>query len=262
MKKLLIIMFLLSSLIVGSTAASAKSSTFKDVTQYKHSWAIESIEFMSKKGIIKGYKNGTFKPDNNVTKAEFITMFSQLFDKYITNDDLPTRKFKDVPSSHWAYASTSKALSEYTYSTYAYKNGVNYFYPDHKLTRIGVVNLLPELYDEIDNDQEVYDILNTMKDIPKREYSDDLLDDGRYDYTLDGTNKLYPLLFDELEPADDHSSILARRLAALQKEGIMTTNEGLFNPKKAITRAEAATILHRLYLDLKEKGTLTKYSSK
>ncbi|MGG4401616.1 S-layer homology domain-containing protein [Paenibacillus amylolyticus] len=262
MKKLVIIMFLLSSLIAGSTAASAKSSTFNDVSQYKHSWAIESIEFMSKKGIIKGYQNGNFKPDNSVTKAEFITMFSQLFNKYITNDDTPTRKFKDVPASHWAYSSTSKALSQFTYSTYAIKKGNNYFYPDNKLTRIGVANLLPVLYDEIDDDQEVYDILHTMKDIPKREFKDELLDDGRFNYEIDGTNKIYPLLFEGLELSDDHSALVGSRLSALQKKGIMTANEGLFNPKKTITRAEAATILHRLYLDLKADGTLKEYSSK
>ncbi|MBB6023461.1 hypothetical protein HNR77_004561 [Paenibacillus sp. JGP012] len=106
-------------------------------------------------------------------------------------------------------------------------------------------------------------VFYAMKDIPKREYKDELLDDGRYNEEIDGTNKVFPLLFEGLELSDDHSALVGARLAGLQKYGIITTNANdMFNPKQNITRAEAATILHRLYLVLEADGELKRYSSK
>ncbi|MFB5166787.1 S-layer homology domain-containing protein [Parageobacillus toebii] len=44
-------------------------SNFKDVPE--DFWAKEEIEFLSSKGVIKGYHDGTFKPNNGVTRAQF-----------------------------------------------------------------------------------------------------------------------------------------------------------------------------------------------
>ncbi|RJG25316.1 S-layer homology domain-containing protein [Paenibacillus thiaminolyticus] len=108
MKKIAFVLTIAASLVLGSSAVNAQTSTFKDVSDTKHPWAIKAIDFMNKNGVITGYDDGTFKPDKGVTKAEFVSMFSRLFDKYVTNEDSPTRQFKDVPSSNWAYDAVSK----------------------------------------------------------------------------------------------------------------------------------------------------------
>jgi hypothetical protein len=52
--------------------AVATSSVFKDITD-KH-WAFQSIKWAVDNKIVSGYSDGTFKPNNEVTEAEFLTM--------------------------------------------------------------------------------------------------------------------------------------------------------------------------------------------
>ncbi len=53
-------------------------STFKDVSYDTHSWAIDAIESMADQGLIKGYSDGTFKPDNTVSKLEALSLVARV----------------------------------------------------------------------------------------------------------------------------------------------------------------------------------------
>lgn len=48
---------------------------FKDVPDTH--WAAKAIDELSEKGIIKGYEDGTFKPEQSVTRAEVAVMISR-----------------------------------------------------------------------------------------------------------------------------------------------------------------------------------------
>jgi hypothetical protein len=61
------------SIMVASTSAVYASFTPKDVDS-SH-WAYNSIKWGVDNGVISGYEDGTFKPDNNVTGNEFVSMF-------------------------------------------------------------------------------------------------------------------------------------------------------------------------------------------
>lgn len=52
---------------------------FKDVPETH--WAYEAIEELAEKGIINGYEDGTFKPDEAVTRAELATMLNRYINK-------------------------------------------------------------------------------------------------------------------------------------------------------------------------------------
>ena len=41
-------------------------------------WASDVIDELSNKKIINGYSDGTFKPDNSVTRAEFIAIVNRM----------------------------------------------------------------------------------------------------------------------------------------------------------------------------------------
>jgi murein DD-endopeptidase MepM/ murein hydrolase activator NlpD len=52
-----------------------QSMKFKDVPDTH--WAAKAIDELSEKGIIKGYEDGTFKPERPVTRAEVAVMISR-----------------------------------------------------------------------------------------------------------------------------------------------------------------------------------------
>lgn len=67
MKKFLIITFL--NLIFVSNVINAANSSFVDLDNH---WAKENIVEMAEKGIISGYADNTFKPENQITIMEFL----------------------------------------------------------------------------------------------------------------------------------------------------------------------------------------------
>lgn len=72
-------------------------ATFPDVpADY---WAVDQIGYIATLGIIQGYPEGTFKPDNMITRAELATVLVRT--RKIAPDDSQT-VFKDVRKNHWA----------------------------------------------------------------------------------------------------------------------------------------------------------------
>jgi uncharacterized protein YkwD len=73
MKKKVILPLVLSSMLVLNVASAAG---FQDI---KNHWAKDAIGWAVNQGIVKGYADGTFKPDHTVTEAEFLVMLIRLF---------------------------------------------------------------------------------------------------------------------------------------------------------------------------------------
>lgn len=65
-----------SSSAKNSVATSLKVSPFSDVT-YKH-WSAPYVKVAVENGICEGYTDSTFKPDNNVTFEEAVTMMLRI----------------------------------------------------------------------------------------------------------------------------------------------------------------------------------------
>lgn len=57
--------------------AAGSSSSFTDISDAKYAWAASYIEAMAKKGLISGYDDKTYRPDNEVTKQECISLFAR-----------------------------------------------------------------------------------------------------------------------------------------------------------------------------------------
>ena len=109
-------------------SAPATAADFSDVDNH---WARPFIEALADRKIISGYENGTFKPDQAVTRAEFAALVQAAFP-----DNKETRPqgytFKDVSTKHWAYSKIQKA-----YKT-GFMSGVTAtnFAPDTKIPRV------------------------------------------------------------------------------------------------------------------------------
>jgi hypothetical protein len=51
--------------------------TFSDISDAKYEWAAGYIEDMADQGFISGYEDGTFRPDNSVTRLELLSLFAR-----------------------------------------------------------------------------------------------------------------------------------------------------------------------------------------
>jgi|GEM_PF-50051 len=78
-------------------------SSFKDTQGH---WAADAIATLKASGIINGYLDGTFKPNQNISRAEIVAMLSKVMNTTLVKED----KFKDV-SGNWAEAEIN-ALSD------------------------------------------------------------------------------------------------------------------------------------------------------
>ncbi|MBQ8540426.1 MAG: S-layer homology domain-containing protein [Clostridia bacterium] len=102
MKKRIIALAVSCAMLLGSVSALAASS-FSDVNQF-HAWAEPQIEAMTTLGIIKGYTDGTFRPERAITKTEALVLTARVAG-YITEDystfkEMAAERYKDVVSAY------------------------------------------------------------------------------------------------------------------------------------------------------------------
>ncbi|MFM9412821.1 S-layer homology domain-containing protein [Peptococcus simiae] len=69
-------------------------------------WAYQAIGGAQKAGIVAGYPDGSFKPDQGVSRAEMVAMVNRAFGYTGTTTG---RAFTDLTPGHWAYGEIQKA---------------------------------------------------------------------------------------------------------------------------------------------------------
>ena len=115
---------------------------FSDVTASR--WSNRAISTLSNAGIISGYPDGTFRPGQTITRAEFAAIAAQ-FDVVTENVENP---FSDT-TGHWAenlisYAASKGWVSGYTDGT---------FLPQKAITRAEAMTLINNVLDrEVDEE--------------------------------------------------------------------------------------------------------------
>lgn len=70
-------------------------------------WAKNEINILSSNNYIKGYPDGSFKPDNNITRAEVVTLINRIID--IKKENTKIADFKDLKEDFWAYNDINSA---------------------------------------------------------------------------------------------------------------------------------------------------------
>ncbi len=208
MKKL--ISFLLTAALFFSLLPFAHASQrFSDVP--RSHWAYEAIMDMAEKGIISGYKDGTFRPDAKISRAEFAKIMIAAADIKIDQSEHVKQTFIDVSKRHWAFYYVELAKSYLT----GYKAGSIYLYkPDEYAVREDIAVALVRLMG--------------------------------YDRTQTPNLSLLDSMKDEVEISKALRPYIA---LALQNDLIKGFNDRTFRPQSPITRAEAASLLYRAKLD-------------
>ena len=149
------------------------SSTFNDVA--KNCWAANYIGYMEQFGIVRGYSDGTFRPNAPITRAEFAAICCR-FEKLTSG----TVTFSDVPASHWAAKSVTYAATRGWVTGYA--DGT--FKPGNNITRAEVAAVTCRLL-ERSADKEY--IRAHLKELP-RVFADMNEQHWAYWYAMEASN--------------------------------------------------------------------------
>lgn len=123
---LLMIFLLIFTLLTPGLALPDQSSAAAP-NDIKDHWAYNYISRGIELGFISGYPDGTFLPDNPVSRAEF----SKMMNSALGNVGTATISFNDVPSFEWFYNDVSKAVA----ATYVDGYGDGTFLPNNAISR-------------------------------------------------------------------------------------------------------------------------------
>nr|WP_312579168.1 S-layer homology domain-containing protein [Sedimentibacter sp.] len=210
MKKLL---FFTLIFIVLSIQPSYANTVFYDT--YEH-WAEDDIKWSTDTlKVFKGYGDLTFRPENNITRAEFVTILARTAYKLNAMKEIYTSNmaYNDM-SGHWSY---TYVISMYDYCNknnkdYSFTNIFpgNSFYPDKPITREEAVALI-----SIFCKKPIYD---------------------------------NPLQFSDISENYKYYNELKR----LTNSGVVAGyKDNTFRGSTKITRAESAALIKRIYYDVK-----------
>ncbi|MFR1323860.1 MAG: SHIRT domain-containing protein, partial [Ezakiella massiliensis] len=107
-------------------ALQTGTNPYSDVSETY--WAYKYIVSSSAKGWINGYLDGTFKPDNNISRSEAVKIANKLVNRHPDKDFIDRNKyllkdFIDLPTSHWAYYEIHEAANGHIFERLA--NGMD-----------------------------------------------------------------------------------------------------------------------------------------
>jgi len=94
------------------------ASTFTDVRASY--WAGEPIASGVAKGWIKGYPDGTFRPEEYVTRAEVVTLVNRMTERYADRSHIDRngsllKQYSDLKKTYWAYYDIMEAVNRHDY---------------------------------------------------------------------------------------------------------------------------------------------------
>jgi len=87
-------------LAVTGTKQNVQAASFTDMNKNTSSLYVE-VQYLADQGIIKGYPDGRFKPNNPIAKQHIAAMLVRALDLPMTNLEDP--QYKDVPKTHPYY---------------------------------------------------------------------------------------------------------------------------------------------------------------
>ncbi len=106
------------------------NTTFSDVSS--NNIFSDAVNYVKSQGIVNGYEDGTYKPDNQINRAEFVKI---IIGAISTEDQIsactPNKTFFDISSSEWFYpyictASNNGIIDGYSDGSFKPANYINF----------------------------------------------------------------------------------------------------------------------------------------
>lgn len=142
---------------VAATVTVAKPALFKDIpNNYQYH---KEVEYLTSNKIITGHADGTFKPNDKLTRAHAAVIISRARDLNTSNVKNPS--FKDIPANHIYY----KEIAAVAEAGIMSGRGENKFDPNATLTRAQMAKIVAVAYD-LQGTSKI-----TFKDVPKNDWA-------------------------------------------------------------------------------------------
>jgi len=164
-------------------------------------WYNNAVSTLTNAGIIDGYEDGTFKPDGNITRAEFATIAVRFFEATYDGEDL----FSDI-AGHWAQDYINEAANAGIVD--GYPDGT--FQPQQLITRAEAVTMVNRTIDRHpDADHLLEDMITWPDNLETAWYYEQVQEaTNSHAYTMntDDEQNLYEI-WTELLPNRDWSEL-------------------------------------------------------
>jgi len=144
--------------VADPTATDTATILFEEQTP------LGAIEFFDP--YITGYTDGTFRPQNFVTRAEVASMFASILKLNVTQSG--TQKFYDVDEDYWAYGQVQAMYRSGLFAGYIDANGNRYFDPEAPISRAEIAQVFTNYWKFLDisvdgtNVTPIPDVANTF----------------------------------------------------------------------------------------------------
>ena len=214
MKKTLISIVLVIALLMSQISVFA---AFDDMNEEHLSWAKTAVDEMTEAGLIFGYGDGTFRPDNSVTKQETLVLIARV----LGINEESSAKFNEI-----ATESYSGLLADYSMP---YKEDVSY------LLYRGILS---------PDDLAIY-VSDSEATEPLKRYEAAVLFTKIFEKDLSAVeNAEISIDFEDLGDIPANAKPYVNYVC--ENEIMYGTSDTLFAPNDKITRAMIATLLHRI----------------
>lgn len=130
MKRIIGLMMVIATLVSVLTIGASAASKFTDVDGH---WGQSYVDYYTEKGVVNGYPDGTFRPDDKITRAEAAQVLLNYF-KFTGKG----AGFSDVPATAWYYNAVLAAQQNGAFQ--GYEDGT--FKPANNITREEVIVML------------------------------------------------------------------------------------------------------------------------
>ena len=184
------------------------TNNFSDVLP--NDWYNNAVSTMVNMGIIQGYEDGTFRPNANITRAEFAAIAARFMSSgYDVEEDL----FTDI-ANHWARESINDAAMAGWIN--GYEDGA--FRPDAAITRAEAVTLVNNVLQRKPDADHMFDSMIKWPDNPEGTWY--------YEAIQEATNSHDYDLFEDAEYETWTALQENRDWAALEKDWVNTHRTG------------------------------------
>ena len=164
-------------------------------------WYNNAVSTLSNAGIIDGYEDGTFKPDGNITRAEFATIAVRFFEATYDGGDL----FSDI-AGHWAQDYINEAANAGIVD--GYPDGT--FGPQKLITRAEAMTMVNRTIDRHPHEDHLLADMIVWPDNPETAWYYEQVQEATnsHEYTMNTDDEQNPYeIWTELLPNRDWSEL-------------------------------------------------------